>query len=257
MMFEVIAVFRRLLPSLLLLATLGLHSLGFAAFHLGDSDPSIAQVQQILIARGYLSGVADGVYGSATFDAVRAFQAAQGLMADGVCGEATLALLFGTLDTTLDVTGGAPYAIRLGMSGPDVEELQNVLIALGYMVGEADGVAGLATVEAIRSFQGSHGLRVDGVCGEATFDAINAEAEGHMSGGAGAVGGYAGVGDVVRVGCYGPGVEWVQGRLVGLGYLGGGEVDGVCGGRTGGATGGVRTRLVDLDVLSLDDCGFA
>ena len=175
--------FRRLLSSLLLIAALLLHSLCFAALHLGDSGPQVAQIQQILIARGYMSGAADGVYGSATFEAIKKFQAAQGLTVDGICGDATLNLLSDTLDTTLDSTDSSGYAIKFGMSGPDVEELQNILIALGYMSGAADGVAGSATIDAIRSFQSSHGLVADGICGDATFDAINAEAEEFMSSG--------------------------------------------------------------------------
>ena len=240
--------FRRLLSSLLLIAALLLHSLCFAALHLGDSGPQVSQIQQILIARGYLSGTADGVYGSATFEAIKKFQAAQGLTVDGICGEATLNLLSDTLDTSLDSSDPSAYAIKLGMVGPDVEELQNVLIALGYMSGAADGVAGPATVAAITSFQSSHGLVPDGVCGSATFDAINAEAEEFMSSGSItpqghvesfgedypeeiASGGYAEVGSVIKAGMHGEGVTYVQQKLIEHGFLTG-HADGIAGDRT-------------------------
>ena len=184
-----------------------------------------------------MSGAADGVYGSATFEAIKKFQAAQGLTVDGICGDATLNLLSDTLDTTLDSTDSSGYAIKFGMSGPDVEELQNILIALGYMSGAADGVAGSATIDAIRSFQSSHGLVADGICGDATFDAINAEAEEFMSSGKSPQQNHqpapdqnstAIIGSVIKPGMQGEGVADLQRKLIARGFLSG-TADGICG----------------------------
>ena len=44
-------------------------------------------LQQKLIALGYLTGTADGAYGDATVAAVKAFQSANGLKADGQAGK--------------------------------------------------------------------------------------------------------------------------------------------------------------------------
>lgn len=51
-------------------------------------------VQTILLDLGYDVGLPDGIYGSATTDAVRQFQADQGLVTDGVAGPNTRTALF-------------------------------------------------------------------------------------------------------------------------------------------------------------------
>ena len=62
----------------------------------GDSGDLVMQVQDCLIQMGYLDmSVPDGQYGETTVDAVKAFQQANGLTADGKCGPLTLQVLFG------------------------------------------------------------------------------------------------------------------------------------------------------------------
>lgn len=62
----------------------------------GASGTDVSRMQQALIALGYLpQGADDGSFGSATKDAVKAFQLANGLDADGIAGEQTLRKLFG------------------------------------------------------------------------------------------------------------------------------------------------------------------
>ena len=43
-----------------------------------------------------------------------------------------------------------------------IVEVQTLLLGLGYSIGSADGVAGSNTTEAIKNFQGKHGLTQDG-----------------------------------------------------------------------------------------------
>lgn len=50
----------------------------------------VTRLQKALIALGYYTGSADGYFGSGTEDAVKAYQRARGLEADGVAGRATL-----------------------------------------------------------------------------------------------------------------------------------------------------------------------
>ena len=60
----------------------------------------------------------------------------------------------------------AEIALRRGMSGPPVAEMQKALIALGYNVGantKADGKFGPATEAAVRKFQADEGLPVTGI----------------------------------------------------------------------------------------------
>jgi hypothetical protein len=58
------------------------------------------------------------------------------------------------------------------MSGPDVHGVQQRLTALGYSIGNADGVYGPTTAAAVRRFQRDHEIEVDGVVGDRTAAAI-------------------------------------------------------------------------------------
>lgn len=59
----------------------------------GSTGTEVKQIQQKLSDLGMYAGAADGVYGTATKNAVKAFQKSVGLTADGVAGRATLLYL--------------------------------------------------------------------------------------------------------------------------------------------------------------------
>ncbi|HKC66495.1 MAG TPA: peptidoglycan-binding domain-containing protein [Pyrinomonadaceae bacterium] len=62
----------------------------------GDRGDNVKQLQSRLIALGFLAqGQDDGIFGQKTLDAVRKFQSANGLSADGVVGPATNKALSG------------------------------------------------------------------------------------------------------------------------------------------------------------------
>jgi len=60
----------------------------------GEAGDVVVQIQDCLVQFGYLS-VINGEYDEATVEAVKAFQRANNLKADGVCGSETLKVLFG------------------------------------------------------------------------------------------------------------------------------------------------------------------
>lgn len=61
----------------------------------GDRGTQVTKLQKALISLGYLpENAADGAYGYQTYNAVKAFQKANGLSADGVAGPATLTNLY-------------------------------------------------------------------------------------------------------------------------------------------------------------------
>ncbi len=77
---------------------------------------SIRQIQEKLLARGYNPGPIDGIWGRLTLAAVRAFQRATGLTADGIVGPRTLEQLFvGTPELATSSTSPVWYqeAVRL------------------------------------------------------------------------------------------------------------------------------------------------
>ena len=55
-------------------------------------------------------------------------------------------------------------------------ETQEALLALGYAIGEIDGLIGPATRKAIRTFQTSAGLRVTGKASHQLVDAMQTAA---------------------------------------------------------------------------------
>lgn len=62
--------------------------------------------------------------------------------------------------------------LLIGLHGSDVEALQVALVAKGYDVGASDGAFGPKTDAAVRAFQKSAGLAVDGIAGPATLKAL-------------------------------------------------------------------------------------
>lgn len=59
----------------------------------GDSGPQVAKIQQLLKDAGFSPGAIDGDFGPATKAAVLGFQKSHGLLADGIVGPKTLAVL--------------------------------------------------------------------------------------------------------------------------------------------------------------------
>lgn len=68
---------------------------GYTTLRKGSTGAQVARMQQALIDLGYLSGAADGDFGSGTQRAVTQFQVVNGLSADGIAGTKTLTLLYG------------------------------------------------------------------------------------------------------------------------------------------------------------------
>lgn len=69
-----------------------------AAVWWGSRGAQVRQVQKKLKQWGYFDGAVDGIFGGETYDAVVRFQRKNGLAADGVAGERTLAAM-GISDT--------------------------------------------------------------------------------------------------------------------------------------------------------------
>ena len=124
------------------------------------------ELQTLLNGLGYDAGPADGLFGSGTRRAVRAFQAAENLPADGF-PTATL------LNEVRARSGVAVEAAReprgLGRSG--VRELQRLLNRRGHSIGTPDGVIGTRTREAIRDFERARGLPVRGRATDVVLEA--------------------------------------------------------------------------------------
>lgn len=64
-----------------------------ASYKKGSSSAVVTQIQTKLKSWGYYTGTVDGIYGSGTERAVRAFQQKNGLTVDGKAGDQTLAAM--------------------------------------------------------------------------------------------------------------------------------------------------------------------
>ena len=207
----------------------------------------VRALQKRLKALGYYTGSVDGDFGAGTEAAVKAFQKANGLTADGKAGEKTLEKLNSsnaitkkqasataapktTAKPTVKVTAtprptatpnlSKEYYLRLGSSGSKVRTLQNRLIQLGYLGGKATGDYDEATETAVRAFQKrTKGLWEDGVAGPDTLAALYSDSAAKASGLV------ASTGETLEKGSEGDAVRALQKRLKELGYLSG-TVDG-------------------------------
>lgn len=139
----------------------------------GDAGTYVTQAQMRLKAAGFLDDTADGVYGENTLAAVKSFQKAYKLKADGKIGRDTWALLM-----TIDLDKAAPEAtakstlvLRPGDKGAEVKELQEYLVKLGFKIA-IDGKYGKETTAAVKAFQQVHSLKIDGKAGPNTLSCI-------------------------------------------------------------------------------------
>ncbi len=134
----------------------------------GMQGDNVRQVQELLIANGFLTGSADGICGSQTVEAIKKFQQSIGVEADGICGDETIALLRGQSQTS-GTAGDSSGLLKPGASGDRVKAVQEMLFNLGYLQTSPDGVYGSMTESAVMNFQRDSGLSPDGICGDATF----------------------------------------------------------------------------------------
>jgi SpoIID/LytB domain protein len=147
----------------------------------GTVGDDVRDVQQLLSALAMYEGPIDGIYGTRTAAAVRAFQDARGLSVDGVVGSRTrgeLAGLLGAAEHRRVLTADGSL-LRRGVTGDVVRALQVVLGTLGYDPGPVDGIFGSRTAQAVRLFQQDENLLVDGVVGIQSRAALTAALDLH------------------------------------------------------------------------------
>ncbi|MFD3496262.1 glycoside hydrolase domain-containing protein [Streptomyces sp. NPDC058690] len=130
------------------------------------STGNLAKAAQCLLkAAGFDPGTPDGAFGPATTTATRNFQTSRGLTADGVVGAKTWTAL---------LSRGSTPTIQTGSTGEAVTRLQRALTAaLGRTVA-IDGDFGSGTDQAVRDYQSSRALTVDGIVGSGTWGALQA-----------------------------------------------------------------------------------
>ena len=85
----------------------------------------------------------------------------------------TLLLLTVTFVTTLLLENNTVQALsKYGSRGQEVRTIQDKLKRWGYYTGNVDGIYGSLTVSAVKRFQQKNGLKVDGIAGTQTLNAM-------------------------------------------------------------------------------------
>ena len=176
----------------------------------GSSGAAVRALQERLKALDCYSGNVTGHYGRLTKEAVRRYQRANGLTADGIAGPRTLAAIQGALAGAEESRTPAPSVtatpapgtadgstatptpqtgttvplssverlntevfLRRTSRNGHVTRLQKALKALGFFTESTTGYFGGATEEAVIAYQRARGLTADGIAGRATLRAIN------------------------------------------------------------------------------------
>ncbi|MGM7703446.1 peptidoglycan-binding protein [Pseudalkalibacillus sp. Hm43] len=137
-------------------------ALGDRTLSEGDRGQDVVELQDYLMTKGVFPyHTSTGYYGPITEEAVKDFQASRNLKQDGVAGPNT---------------NHAIQVLRYGDIGKQVIHIQSQLKRVGHYGSSVDGIYGNGTVDAIKSFQRSQGLKADGIAGPNTRSALDSKA---------------------------------------------------------------------------------
>ena len=157
-------------------------TVSYPTIKLGSKGSDVKKAQQLLIAKGYSCGTAgaDGDFGAATYNAVKKFQADNGLEADGIVGDNTWAALLKTEQTKPEQTKPEKEPekpvestdstctvelpiVKQGNKGFPVIVVQTLLGKHNFNVNYIDGDFGPDTLAKVKAFQKAKGLTANGI----------------------------------------------------------------------------------------------
>ena len=105
-------------------------------------------------------------------------------MTKNILGRRLMALTLAALLLLSQSMALAAYqTLEYGSRGSSVLELQKALLALGFNPNGTDGKYGSGTREAVKAYQKSRGLSVDGKAGNITLTLLYSEIDGSVSAG--------------------------------------------------------------------------
>ena len=112
-----------------------------AAVYWGMRGESVRQIQQKLRQWGYFDGAVDGIFGQETYDAVMRFQKKNGLIADGVAGDKTLA--------AMGISSGQPSVTASASAGSAYQNEVELLARLIHGEARGEPYVGMVAVGAV------------------------------------------------------------------------------------------------------------
>jgi len=127
----------------------------------------IKPIQAALENKGYDVGIVDGIATEKVYNAVLKYQEDNRLIADGMVGASTKALLLG------GTTGGGTVSstLKAGSNGSLTLYLQRILRALGYSL-TVNGIFDTETQAVAIAFQIANNLEADGIVGGGTWSRL-------------------------------------------------------------------------------------
>lgn len=152
----------------------------------GTSGENVETLQKNLSSLGYYEGNITGSFDIPTGNSVQRFQSDNGLLSTGIVNQKTWESIAEKLEennrSEINYQKNnnlhrqkkvlSRPTIRLGDSGNDVADLQRYLKELTYFDGTIDSQFGSETNRAVRSFQNTNNLLVDGIVGRNTWSAL-------------------------------------------------------------------------------------
>ena len=133
----------------------------------GSRGEEVKKLQKRLLALGYQTGAADGIFGDITLSAVLQYQKNAKITQDGIVGPVTWSKLNSGAASLVPNVPSSKY-LQKGSRGDEVASVQARLITLGYLKDSADGIFGKLTHGAVTAFQKDQGIKVDGIVGPVT-----------------------------------------------------------------------------------------
>lgn len=128
----------------------------------GETSEVVLAAQKRLKLLGYMTSEPDGNYGNDTVMAVKQFQSRNDQVVDGYLGPSTRMALNSDM--------AVPNGLRIGDSGDTISKVQNMLSKLGYInAANVTGYYGEVTENAVKLFQRTNNLSVDGAVGAQTM----------------------------------------------------------------------------------------
>ncbi len=124
---------------------------------INSSGQIVELLQKRLRELEFYSDEINGIFNESTEEAVKRFQEAEGLAADGIVGIAT--------EEALD--------LDLRPLDIDVVKLQQRLSELAFYQDSINGELNQVTIAAVKEFQKAEGLAEDGVVGVTTLEALD------------------------------------------------------------------------------------
>jgi len=133
----------------------------------GSTGSRVKSLQRALRSAGVYKGSIDGVYGDATYEAVKKYQSKQGLTVDGMAGSKTLSSLY--RKTGIKVSSS--FVLDVGSKGEEVKSVARYLGKKGYWNGEL--IANTYSEElsdAVKAWQAATGKDVTGSVTEKQYN---------------------------------------------------------------------------------------